>query len=114
MRLRLQQKISLLKGNIAQWVGQTSEVFLEVRTCNRRTGLVRQKGHRIFIIPEDSVSPQFDLADFLFTDKSQTTFLDWDEFPTKLNAQLRHYALSRCREWLRQSRIRAGLVGDES
>lgn len=97
-----------------QWVGQISEVFLELWTCNRRTGLLKRTGPRMSIIPEGSVSPQIDLTDFLFTDNSQMTFFDWDEFRTKLKARLRHHALSRCREWLRQSRVCAGLGGDES
>jgi len=97
-----------------QWVGQISEVFLEIWTCNRRTGQLRREGRRMSIVPKGPESPRFELADFLFIDKPQRTSFDWDEFRLKLKGCLRSYAVSRCREWLRQSRNRAGLVGDES
>lgn len=95
-----------------QWVGQISEVFLEIWTRNPRTGLLRR--NRMSIIPADFVSPQFQLADFLFIDNPKMTSFDWDKFRTELKRCLRSQAVSRCREWLRRSRERAGLVGDES
>jgi hypothetical protein len=91
-----------------QWVGQISEVFLEIWTRNPRTGLVRRRGHRMSILPADSVSPQFQLADFLFIDNPQMTSFDWDVFRTELKRCLRSQAAARCRQWLLQSRKRAG------
>jgi hypothetical protein len=97
-----------------QWVGQISEVFLEIWTRNPRTGQPRRRGGRWSLIPPTTASPQFQLADFLFIDDPQMTSFNWDEFRTKLRDRLRTQAAKRYREWLKSSKKRAGLVGDKA
>ncbi|KIW25488.1 uncharacterized protein PV07_08654 [Cladophialophora immunda] len=119
-----------------QWVGEISEVFLEVWTLDpqgKEPMRREQGGGRMFLIPPTDASPQLELADFLFPDQPQKTSFDWDKFRQDLKACLRSQAVERCREWLIESMdakklagnpagnragtragTRAGVVGDES
>ncbi|OAP54026.1 hypothetical protein AYL99_11786 [Fonsecaea erecta] len=96
-----------------QWAGQIS-AFLEVWTCNPRTGEPRRKRlSRMDIIPAKNSSLQFQLRDFLYMNDDQETSLDWDELRTRLKVCLQSEAVSRCRAWLHESRKRAGLDDTE-
>ncbi len=92
-----------------QWVGQISEVFLEIWTCDPRTGQPRRKGSRMSIIPPTD-DPQFQLADFLDIDNPQKTSFDWDGLRALLRRDLRLQGVMRCCDWIYESRKRAGLV----
>lgn len=93
-----------------QWVGQISEVFLEIWTRNPETGEPRRRtGRQTSIIPPTDLSPQFELAEFLDIDGSQMTSFDWDELRGKLKDYLRSEAHLRCCMWLRESKKRVGM-----
>ncbi|OQV11306.1 hypothetical protein CLAIMM_15162 [Cladophialophora immunda] len=97
-----------------QWVGQISEVYLEIWTRNPRTGVPRRRGGRISIVPPTNQSPQFQLADFLPIDNPQMTSFNWDVLRTKLKTNILSHALLRYRAWLHESRKCAGVVDDSS
>ena len=92
-----------------QWAGQIS-AFLEIWTRHPGTGEPRRKRlHRMDIIPATDRSLQFQLGDFLSMNDDQETSFDWDELRTRLKDDLQSQAASRCREWLHESKKRAGL-----
>ncbi len=93
-----------------QWVGQISEVFLEIWTRHPETGEPRRRiGRQTSIIPPTDLSPQFELAEFLDIDGSQMISFDWDELRGKLKDYLRSEAHLRCCMWLRESKKRVGM-----
>jgi hypothetical protein len=99
-----------------QWAGRISEVTMETWVINPANNEPQRKGKRTQILPPTHESPQLHLGDFLDIgphDPQMTSF-DWDILRNDLKSAIRELAEDRCLDWLRQSRKRAGLVGDKA
>jgi hypothetical protein len=99
-----------------QWAGRISEVTMETWVINPANNEPQRKGKRTQILPPTHESPQLHLGDFLDIgphDPQMTSF-DWDILRNDLKKAIRQLAAGRCHAWLRQSRKRAGLVGDKA
>jgi len=86
------------------WVGKISTVFMEVWKRDPNTGLARQHGGRVGLLPPDDPSQvRFRLSDFLLVTpiEDRTITFDWGNFRHLLKVKLRTLAVSRCRAMLR-------------
>ena len=86
------------------WVGKISTVFMEVWKRDLNTGLARQHGGRVGLLPPDDPSQvRFRLSDFLLVTPTEdrTITFDWGKFRNLLKVKLRTLGVSRCCAMLR-------------